>query len=387
MTDPQGDLGAALAALRHKQGKDTPGNLATALAKIRGGTDPRTTRHDGTPFVDATPDTSETPGDRAAGAISAAYQGLSLGMGNKITAGVRTLAPQFAGGVKGFDYPTALKEQTQVLDDYRHRRPVAAGALELAGSLPTVVGTGGLGAARLSPVMRVAVGALKGAGYGGVAGGSEAIRPGAALSDVGSGAKTGAEIGGVLGGGIPLAGAVAGSTPMQAALALMGHHGSQARMMGKLVSALRKAATDAATLSEVAAPEASAARVPTASISPQMQSAVDMLTPDRSDLLRLFNTEAQTADAALAREPASMLDVAKRQRHRTQASFDDFSVRRGGQPQQPPHRTIAPADAVPHDGLIGDAEIAQGLDQPEPDLLDQLRRSIIAKGGVPRRVP
>lgn len=118
-----------------------------------------------------TPRGAETTGERAAGVISAAYQGATLGAGNKITAGIRTVLPEAIGGTKGFDFPQALKEQTQVLDDYRTRHPIEAGAFEVAGSLPTLAAGGAAkavqGASGLRKVWQVAkTGAQVGAASG-----------------------------------------------------------------------------------------------------------------------------------------------------------------------------------------------------------------------------
>ena len=142
----------------------------------------------------------ETGGERAAGAISAAYQGLTLGAGNKITAGIRTVLPQALGGTKGFDYPEALKENTDVLDQYRYRHPLESTALQVAGAIPTAL-VGGAAAAPSS----LGKLAAQGAGYGTVAGGAEAIRPGATVGDVAGGAAGGAVTGAIA---APVLGAV-----------------------------------------------------------------------------------------------------------------------------------------------------------------------------------
>lgn len=117
----------------------------------------------------------ETTGERVAGALSAGYQGMTLGAGNKITAGVRTVLPEAMGGVKGFDFPTALKEQTQILDEYKARHPLESTALEIAGALPTARPIEGLlgikslgeGATLIARAKKLAE---VGAKFGGVAG-------------------------------------------------------------------------------------------------------------------------------------------------------------------------------------------------------------------------
>jgi len=151
----------------------------------------------------------ETLGDRAAGAISAGYQGLTLGAGNKITAGIRTVLPQALGGTKGFDFPEALREQTGVLDDFRQNHPIASSALELAGSVPTLLATGGAGvgaegAEGATALQRARALAKSGAAYGAVSGALSANR----LEDVVPGAIKGGAVGAAT---APIAGAVGGA--------------------------------------------------------------------------------------------------------------------------------------------------------------------------------
>ena len=137
----------------------------------------------------------ETFGERTAGALSSAYQGMTLGFGNKITAGIRTVLPEAIGGTKGFDFPTALKEQTGVLQDYQRRHPVASTAMEMAGSALPIAAT--LGAAApaegASFLSRVGTLAKQGAAYGGATGALSANR----TQDVLTGAVKGAVVGGI----------------------------------------------------------------------------------------------------------------------------------------------------------------------------------------------
>lgn len=163
--------------------------------------------------TDAPPD--ETMGDRAAGVTSALYQGATLGAGNKITAGVRTVLPEAFGGVKGFDFPQALKEQTGILNDYRQRHPVDAAVAELAGSLPTMFATGGAGATARAPetlgvLGRAARMAKQGAAFGGVQGALSANN----LEDIPGGAVRGAAFGAAV---APVAGYVGGKAIQGAA--------------------------------------------------------------------------------------------------------------------------------------------------------------------------
>ena len=154
--------------------------------------------------TDAPP--AETMGDRAAGVISSLYQGATLGAGNKITAGIRTVLPEALGGVKGFDFPQALKEQTGVLNDYRQRHPLDAGIAEIAGSLPTIAATGGASAFPKGAglLRKGAILAGQGAKYGVASGALSSdtlkdVLPNALKSGV-AGAIAAPVIGGVMGG-------------------------------------------------------------------------------------------------------------------------------------------------------------------------------------------
>ncbi len=138
----------------------------------------------------------ETPGDRVAGALSSAYQGLTMGAGNKITAGIRTALPQALGGTKAFDYPEALSEQSQVLHDYQTRHPGWSTAMEVSGSIPAVLATGGAaGAAAASKFRRALQLARQGAEYGAASGALSSDR----LEDIPSTAVRGGVVGGVAG--------------------------------------------------------------------------------------------------------------------------------------------------------------------------------------------
>lgn len=150
----------------------------------------------------------ETTGDKVAGGISSAYQGLTLGAGNKITAGVRTVLPQALGGVKGFDFPEALKEQTQVQRDFEQRHPYTAGALELAGSIPTILATGGGavgeaggGTKLVRAIKQAGTLAKQGGTYGAISGALSSNR----RQDVAGNALHGGEVGAVAG---PIIGAL-----------------------------------------------------------------------------------------------------------------------------------------------------------------------------------
>lgn len=145
----------------------------------------------------------ESLGDKIAGGLSAAYQGLTLGAGNKITAAVRALAN--AGGNPALipaTFPAEFAASNAPLGQFRQNHPVASVALEMAGSLPWMaVGAGARPAATL--LGRVGQLAKTGAGYGAASGALSADRPedilpGAAIGGVG-GALTAPLVGGLLG--------------------------------------------------------------------------------------------------------------------------------------------------------------------------------------------
>lgn len=143
-------------------------------------------------------------GGTAAGAIAAGYQGLTLGAGNKITSGLQAAGDAVTGN--GFDYGNRLKQNTDILDQFRSRHPVASTALQIAGSVPTAMV--GAPAATLGKL------ALQGAGYGGASGAMEAIRPGATAGHIAQSGVGGALLGSIaaplVGGAMKVPGMIAG---------------------------------------------------------------------------------------------------------------------------------------------------------------------------------
>ena len=135
-------------------------------------------------------------GDRAAGILGAGYQGVTLGAGNKIMAAARTVLPEALGGEQGFDYGQALQDVTQPTHDYEQRHPLESKAVEFAGSVPTVLATGGAGAVAEAPTLagRVAALAKEGAAYGGASGllGSDTLDPATLAKNTLGGAAMGA---------------------------------------------------------------------------------------------------------------------------------------------------------------------------------------------------
>lgn len=144
---------------------------------------------------------AETPEERGLGRASALYQGLTLGLGDKIQAGIKTLLPEFAGGSRGWDFRENLRNARTPLNDYRARHPIESTAAEIVGGLPTVVATAPLSvSARLAQAPRaLQIAGLMGEGavMGGAVGAFDAIQPDATLGDVGFGAAAGAATGGI----------------------------------------------------------------------------------------------------------------------------------------------------------------------------------------------
>ena len=157
----------------------------------------------------AKPEHHESPSEFARGAVSSLYQGLTLGAGNKLTALTRTVLPQSMGGVKGFDFPEALKEETESLEAFRNRHPIANAAAEGIGSVAPILATGGAGiAADAVPASRLArVGQLakSGAAYGGATAGLSSNRLQDVPSNILKGGAEGALLAPVIGGASSLA--------------------------------------------------------------------------------------------------------------------------------------------------------------------------------------
>lgn len=189
--------------------------------------------------IGATATTPETTGEKVAGGVSAAYQGLTLGAGNKITAAIRTALPEFLGGESGWSgFPTALKEQTGILNDYRANHPVRSAALEMAGSLPTALAGGGAAmAANLSKVQRALRLAKIGGAYGAAQGGLSANR----IEDVLPGVATGGLLGVVA---APVVGAAGGKVARGGARFAAKLPGRVGGLFGDMASSLGAVPTD-----------------------------------------------------------------------------------------------------------------------------------------------
>lgn len=81
-----------------------------------------------------------------AGRTEALGNGLALGWGPRLGAGMQAGMAGVSGGNVGDTYNTALKENRQVLDRERKAEPKTATALEVTGGVPTTIATSGLGA-------------------------------------------------------------------------------------------------------------------------------------------------------------------------------------------------------------------------------------------------
>lgn len=130
--------------------------------------------------------------------LHGANQGLTFGFGDEMAAGLMSLAP-------GQSYDAALAQNRGSLEKAREDQPRAALASEVIGGIASPVGMIGTGAKGATLAKKVGSGALQGAGmgalYGFGAGEGGATERG---KDAGFGALTG----GIIGGGIPVLGAL-----------------------------------------------------------------------------------------------------------------------------------------------------------------------------------
>lgn len=78
------------------------------------------------------------------GRVESMGNGLAMGWGPRLGAGVQAGLAKVTGGDAGQTYDTALRENRQVLDRARANEPKRAAALEMAGSIPTTIAAGAL---------------------------------------------------------------------------------------------------------------------------------------------------------------------------------------------------------------------------------------------------
>lgn len=93
------------------------------------------------------PEAAEAPesaNDKALGLVRHAYQGLTFGLGDKLTAGTRMLLPESLGGTKpGTTLEEVIREERGNLERFREKHPFVAGAADAVGSIPPMVLTAG----------------------------------------------------------------------------------------------------------------------------------------------------------------------------------------------------------------------------------------------------
>lgn len=176
-----------------------------ARGKVAAGADPQAVTQKVTELTHAyraklatAPETPEpeTTGDQLGGMLGSAYQGITMGAGNKIIPAVQA-AGDFATG-NGFDFTKRKQENDNVLNRYRTNHPVASTVQELGGSvLPMVATAGASGAGEGGIIAR----ALKMMGTGTAVGATSGALSADHLADVPERAAVGGLIGGV---GAPL---------------------------------------------------------------------------------------------------------------------------------------------------------------------------------------
>ena len=148
---------------------------------------------------------TSTTGEKIAGTLRGAGQGLTFGFGDEIEAGLKT-----GFGLLG-DYGKTVGDIRQDIDDFRVSDPALAYGSEIGGAIVPALFTGGAGAVATAGRMGVGAlakqGAKTGAKFGGAYGvGTAESDPGASVFEMakdraiglGGGATLGAVTGGVL---------------------------------------------------------------------------------------------------------------------------------------------------------------------------------------------
>ena len=146
--------------------------------------------------ADVQPQTSFTPtlGDKA----RLFAQGLSYGFGDEITAGAKSLFSDRS-------YDDLVKEERDKIKNYQTSRPLESLGYELAGALPTAIGSG-VGLLRLLPSLAKTSNLGKAVGLGAIESGAYGFGTGEGLLDSATNALISAPIGGVTGGTVSLVG-------------------------------------------------------------------------------------------------------------------------------------------------------------------------------------
>jgi hypothetical protein len=155
----------------------------------------------------------ESAADRATGLIESGLKGATFGASNKLIAGAKAILPEAVGGTHGFDYARALRDTNADQEEFERKHPVASRLAEVAGSLPTVVATGGAGALEEGAGIgtKIASAALQGAKYGAAGGLLSSDKLEEVPKNVAKGTAIGAAVGPVLEGGARVIGAGARS--------------------------------------------------------------------------------------------------------------------------------------------------------------------------------
>lgn len=179
-----------------------------ARGKVAAGADPQAVTQKVTELTHAyraklatAPETPEpeTTGDQLGGMLGSAYQGITMGAGNKIIPAVQA-AGDFATG-NGFDFGKRKQENDNVLNRYRTNHPVASTVQELGGSVLPMLATAGVSGAGEGGIIARA---LKMMGTGTAVGATSGALSADHLADVPERAAVGGLIGGA---GAPLASA------------------------------------------------------------------------------------------------------------------------------------------------------------------------------------
>jgi hypothetical protein len=155
----------------------------------------------------------ESAADRATGLIESGLKGATFGASNKLIAGAKAILPEAVGGTHGFDYARALRDTNADQEEFERKHPVASRLAEVAGSLPTVIATGGAGALEEGAGIgtKIASAALQGAKYGAAGGLLSSDKLEDVPKNVAKGTAIGAAVGPVLEGGARVIGAGARS--------------------------------------------------------------------------------------------------------------------------------------------------------------------------------
>lgn len=118
--------------------------------------------------------TSQPDAPPVEGRVEALGNGLALGWGSRMGAGIQAGLAKATGGDAGRTYDTALRENREILDREHAAEPIRSNVLEAIGTVPSMIATRGLGTAargagflgRMSQALQIGgkMGALMGAG-------------------------------------------------------------------------------------------------------------------------------------------------------------------------------------------------------------------------------